>query len=212
MASISYDGNKAIDYKLNVFAQLELEKLDNIGNKIKLESLNEQTDGLSKLLYVNHGVFVRNKKMDIPDSEIPDIRLMKLLDKVKSRNGEMYFDGIDELKKPLNISRFHKQSGEVVIRIEFSNDPATVSFLHQLNSDGLLGETDRKNLPEIDSITPSFFVSNRDAVRESVSNGSNQIDIAKMICRDFVEQKPQYLDMYAKQKLKKRTPSLDMAM
>ncbi|TBT51355.1 hypothetical protein D5E78_06050 [Vibrio parahaemolyticus] len=62
MASISYDGNKAVDYKLNVFAQLELEKLNNLENKIKLESLNEQTDGLSKLLYVNHGVFVRNKK------------------------------------------------------------------------------------------------------------------------------------------------------
>ncbi|MCX8796014.1 hypothetical protein [Vibrio parahaemolyticus] len=212
MANIQYDGNKAIDYKLYVFAQLELEKLNNPDNKIKLESLNEQTDELSRLLHINHNLFVKNKIIEIPDNEISDSNLNNLIRKIRARNGEMYFDEIDEIRKPLTIERIKKNDGAIFIKIEFSNDPATVSFLHKLNSEGLLGETDRKNLPKIDSITPSFFVSNRDAVRESVSNGSNHIDVAKMMCKDFIEQKPQYLDMYAKQNLQKITHRLDMEM
>ncbi|OXX65175.1 hypothetical protein [Vibrio sp. V15_P4S5T153] len=205
MVNISYFGNKAIDYKLNVFAQLELEKLNNLENKIKLESLNEQTDELSRLLHINHNIFVKNKVIEIPDNEISDCNLNNLIRKVRARNGDMYFDDIDEIRRPLTIERIKKNDGSVFVEIKFSSDPATVSFLHKLNSEGLLGGSDRKNLPKIDSITPPFFVSNRNAVMESFSNGSNHIDVAKMICRDFINQKPEFVSMNSSQKIQKRT-------
>ncbi|HDV5593598.1 TPA: hypothetical protein RI785_002316 [Vibrio cholerae] len=201
MNSINYIGNKSVDCKLNIFAQLELDKLNCCGNDDELERLNNETDLLSKLLQENHRVFVKNKVIDIPDIEISDSVLNNLIQKIRARNGEAYFDDVDEIYKPLNIERIKSESGNIFVRIEFSNDPLTVKFLHELKSDGLLISSGNDAFPKIRPVTPIFKIVNIDTVKNKVLDGIGGVEFLKAMCEDFISQKPEYAQMHAKKRL-----------
>lgn len=192
MSSIKYTGNKKTDYKLNSFAQIEIEKLDNPSEE-KIKALIDKTDDLSRDLAVNDGIFIRSKKIEVPDSQISDLKLHEISQRVKSRNGEMYFSDLDESSKPLSLSRTQDYDGNPVIRLEFSSDPTTMSFIYTLQNDKLFNS---KELPEITSQTPSFSVDNPKEIWDEMQKNVPFRDIKKMSCQNFVDQKPELRDIY----------------